>query len=178
MTGIGGQGVQLIGKTLALGATLAGRHAMLAAEYGGEMRGGPSQATVVIGSAPLAALPVLPDAGSAVLLHDRFAMPVLERLRPDSLVMINSSVVAHSQELAVHRVVEVAATDLAREAGRPQTAGLIMLGAFNRLTDAVGPEFLIEAMRSLLPPYRAQYAEDNAEALVQGAALIDTEVAA
>ncbi|GAA0907585.1 hypothetical protein GCM10009558_096240 [Virgisporangium aurantiacum] len=69
VTGIGGQGIQLLAKTLALAATRAGLHAMLSADYGGEMRGGPSKASVVVGDGPLHALPVLASAWSAIVAH-------------------------------------------------------------------------------------------------------------
>ena len=45
-TGIGGQGVQLCSKVLANAAVAAGRHVMLSSYFGGEMRGGRTEATV------------------------------------------------------------------------------------------------------------------------------------
>ncbi len=71
VTGIGGQGIQLLAKTLALAATHEGHHAMLSADYGGEMRGGPSKASVVVGAEPLRSLPVLASAWSAIIAHPR-----------------------------------------------------------------------------------------------------------
>ena len=47
-TGIGGQGVQLAAKILALAATRDGREVMSLGTYGGTMRGGNTDATVVI----------------------------------------------------------------------------------------------------------------------------------
>jgi 2-oxoglutarate ferredoxin oxidoreductase subunit gamma len=169
IAGIGGQGIQLIAKTLALGATLVGKHAMLAADYGGEMRGGPSQSTVVIGERPLRALPILPSTGSAIVMHDKFTGAVPARLREPGLLVVNSSIVDASRDAGAHRVVALAATDMARELGAPQAAGFILLGAFNRLTGAVAPERLVEAMATLLPPYRKQHAAANAAALAAGA---------
>ena len=48
LTGIGGQGIQLCAKTLALAGTAEGLDAMLTAHYGGQMRGGMTEATVVL----------------------------------------------------------------------------------------------------------------------------------
>jgi 2-oxoglutarate ferredoxin oxidoreductase subunit gamma len=173
IVGIGGQGIQLIGKTLAQAATLAGKHAMLAAEYGGEMRGGPSQATVVIGERPLRALPILPSADSAIVMHDKFTGAIPSRLREDGLLVVNSSIVG-AAEADSYRVAALPATDMARELGAPQTAGFILLGAFNRLTGVVGHEQLVQAMRALLPPYRRQHADANAAALAAGAEAAET----
>jgi 2-oxoglutarate ferredoxin oxidoreductase subunit gamma len=179
IVGIGGQGIQLVGKTLAQAATDAGLHAMLAAEYGGEMRGGPSQSTVVVGDAPLRALPILPEAGAAIVMHDKFSGPAPERVRPDGLVVLNSSIVDPAAVPATHRVVALPVTDMARELGAPQAAGLIILGAFAAVTDVVDHDRLVAAMTSLLPPYRKQHAEANARALAAGAtAVADREGAA
>ncbi len=169
IAGIGGQGIQLVGKTLALAATLAGRHAMLAADYGGEMRGGPSQATVVVGDAPLRALPIVPAVGAALVMHDRFVGAVPERLRKGGLLLVNSSVVdVDAERAARYAYFELPAIELARELGAPAAAGLVMLGAFARLSGVVELERLVEAMRSLLPPYREQHAAGNATALEAG----------
>lgn len=172
LVGIGGQGIQLIGKTLALAATNAGKHAMLAADYGGEMRGGPSNASVVIGDEPLRSLPILPSAGAAIVANHKFTGPVPERLRPGGLLLVNSSIVDGAAGRATHRVVEVPATAMAAELGAPQAGGFVLLGAFNRLTGLVTHHELVAAMTSLLPPYRAQHAAKNAEALAAGAAAV------
>lgn len=174
VVGIGGQGIQLVGKTLALAATNAGLHAMLGADYGGEMRGGTSRASVVVGDAPLRALPILPAAGAAIVMHDKFDGPVPERLRPGGLLVLNSSIVdPDAVDATAHRVVALPVTEMARELGAPQAAGLVILGAFARLTGIVEHDALVEAMTDLLPPYRKQHAESNARALAAGAAAID-----
>lgn len=172
IVGIGGQGIQLVGKVLAQASTEAGLHAMLAAEYGGEMRGGPSQSTVVVGDAPLRALPILPEAGAAIVMHDKFSGPVPERVRADGLVILNSSIVDPAAVPESHRVVALPVTDMAGELGAPQGAGLIILGAFAAVTDIVDHDRLVAAMTSLLPPYRKQHAEANARALAAGAAAV------
>lgn len=167
IVGIGGQGIQLIGKTLAQAATAAGRHAMLAAEYGGEMRGGPSQSTVVVGDRPLRSLPILPSAGSAIVMHDKFGGAIPGRLRAGGLLVVNSSIVDPGAA-ADYRLLELPATDMARELGAPQTAGFILLGAFNAVARLVDTEQLVAAMRTLLPPYRREHAEINAVAISTG----------
>jgi 2-oxoglutarate ferredoxin oxidoreductase subunit gamma len=169
IVGIGGQGIQLIGKTLAQAATAAGRHAMLAADYGGEMRGGPSQTTVVVGAQPLRSLPILPSAGAAIVMHDKFGGPIPERLRAGGLLAVNSSIVDPGAAAADYRLLALPATTMARELGAPQTAGFILLGAFNAAARLVEPEQLVDAMRSLLPPYRQEHADVNASALALGA---------
>jgi 2-oxoglutarate ferredoxin oxidoreductase subunit gamma len=173
IVGIGGQGIQLVGKTLAQAATEAGLNAMLAADYGGEMRGGASKSSVVVGDKPLRSLPVLPSAGAAIVMHDKFAGAVPDRLRPDGLLVLNSSIVdPASVEPGARRVVALPVTAMARELGAPQAAGLVILGAFAAVTEIVDTDHLVAAMTALLPPYRKQHAEANARALAAGAAAV------
>ncbi|HTJ37831.1 MAG TPA: 2-oxoacid:acceptor oxidoreductase family protein [Dactylosporangium sp.] len=173
VTGIGGQGIQLLAKTLALAATREGRYAMLAADYGGEMRGGPSKAGVVIGDAPLRALPILPSAWSAIFVHHRHAEGVEERLRTGALVVANTPLVDPEAFRADLRVFAVDASAAARAAEAPNAIGFVLLGAYNALTRLVAAQSLVEAMGELLPPYRRQHAAANERALHAGAAAIE-----
>jgi 2-oxoglutarate ferredoxin oxidoreductase subunit gamma len=168
VTGVGGQGIQLLAKTLALAATREGRYAMLAADYGGEMRGGPSKASVVVGDAPLHALPILPSAGSAIFAHHRFAEGVQERLRPGAVVVANTPLVDPDGFRADLRVFAVDATATAKAVQAPQAAGFVLLGAYTALTRMVDPAALTDAMRELLPVYRQQHAPANARAIEAG----------
>lgn len=169
VTGIGGQGIQLLSKTLALAATLEGRHAMLSAEVGGEMRGGPTLASLVIGDEPVHALPVLEEADVLVMAHHKFSERAASRLLSGGLCVSNSSVVEPAALPPNARVVDVPATLIAREMGAQQAGGFVLLGAVNALTDLVRVESLVAAMEQLLPPYRRQHAAANAEALERGA---------
>jgi 2-oxoglutarate ferredoxin oxidoreductase subunit gamma len=169
-SGIGGQGIQLIGKCLALAAIRQGRYAMLAADYGGEMRGGPSQVSVVLGDEPLRALPILPSFGAAVLMHHKFADFVHQRLRPDGLLVVNTSIVPLESLSHPGPKVGLAVTEIARELGAPQAAGFVIVGAYCELTGVVETAAVDAAMRSLLPPYRAHHADANARAIEAGRA--------
>jgi hypothetical protein len=63
LTGIGGQGVQLAAQLVARAAVLDGREVMLFGSYGGMMRGGNTDATIVVGAGPISAPPRCPARG-------------------------------------------------------------------------------------------------------------------
>ena len=172
VTGIGGQGIQLLAKTLALAATRAGLHAMLSADYGGEMRGGPSKASVVVGDAPLRALPVLASAWSAIVAHHKFSEPALARLRPGGPLVANVPLVDPAAVPAGMVVYAVDATAVARSVDAPQAIGFVLLGAYNAIARMVPPAALVAAMEELLPPYRRQHAPANARAIGAGAVAV------
>jgi len=76
ITGIGGQGVQLAAQVIARAAALEGRSVMLLGLYGGMMRGGNTDSTVVVGEGPIEAPPVVPKAWSAIAMHDEYWAPL------------------------------------------------------------------------------------------------------
>src|SRR5690242_14409899 len=115
LTGTGGQGIQLVAKTLAESFTRQGRYAMLGASYGGGMRGGPSAASVVVGDAPLRSLPVVVRSHAVLLFHDRFSEPSLARLAPGGLCLVNSSVVGDDVVAGLPGRRAVPATQTAKE---------------------------------------------------------------
>jgi 2-oxoglutarate ferredoxin oxidoreductase subunit gamma len=170
LTGIGGQGVQLCAKALAVGATDEGRQAMLSAHYGGEMRGGQTEASVVVGDGPLRALPILPSTWSAFVMHPKHWEPVRSRLRPDGVVVANGNLVGDGDDLDAGscRVVAIPAGDIATELSAPMSAGFVLLGAYSAVTGLVELESLVGAMRQLVPPYRTQHLEANEAALRAG----------
>jgi 2-oxoglutarate ferredoxin oxidoreductase subunit gamma len=168
LTGIGGQGVQLCAKALAVGATIEGRQAMLSAHYGGEMRGGQTEASVVVGDGPLRALPILPSTWSAFVMHPKHWAPVRERLRPDGVVLANGTLVDDDLDVGTARLVRVPAGDIATELSAPMSAGFVLLGAYAATTGLVGIEALVGAMKQLVPPYRTQHVAANEAALRAG----------
>jgi Pyruvate/2-oxoacid:ferredoxin oxidoreductase gamma subunit len=57
MTGIGGQGIQLAAQVLVRAALAEGREVQLFGSYGGMMRGGNTEAAIVVGTGPSSRLP-------------------------------------------------------------------------------------------------------------------------
>jgi 2-oxoglutarate ferredoxin oxidoreductase subunit gamma len=168
MTGIGGQGIQLAAKTLAMAATAEGREVLMSSHYGGEMRGGQTEASVIVADEALRAVPILESAWSAFVMHGRYWPGVATRIRPDGLVVYNSSVAGDISPGDLNHV-SVPAGDIADEIGAPMAAGFVLLGAFAAATGAVGEESLVAAMRDLVPPYRVQHVENNEKAIRAGA---------
>lgn len=166
--GIGGQGIQLVAKTLALAALNEGRHVLLASEYGFTMRGGSSHAMMTIGASQLNALPVLASANAAIILHQDYLETPLSRIRDGALVVTDRALLAKLPPLARQEVVTVEATAIAREVGNPTAAGMVMLAAFCAITGLASNESLIGAMEQLVPSYRQQHVETNRRALILG----------
>jgi Pyruvate/2-oxoacid:ferredoxin oxidoreductase gamma subunit len=171
LTGIGGQGIQLGAQIVARAATLEGREVMFFGIYGGMMRGGNTDSTVVVADAPISAPPVVSRAWSAIAMHDEFWAPIEPKLRPGGLVLVNDSTFARTVAAPV-TVTRLPATELAAEVGNPMGATMVMLGAYSALTGLVALDSLVEGMRASIPAYRRQHLEANERALRAGHAAV------
>ena len=167
LTGVGGQGVQLAAQVLARAALLEGREVMLLGTYGGTMRGGSTDATLVVADRAIESPPVVARAGAAVALHHQFWAPVAAKLRPDALVVVADGL--FDAELAPGwSVARVPATRIASELGAPLAASMVLLGAYAAASELVALEALVDGMRASVPSYRKQHLENNERALRAG----------
>jgi Pyruvate/2-oxoacid:ferredoxin oxidoreductase gamma subunit len=175
LTGIGGQGVQLAAQIVARAAVLDGREAMLFGSYGGMMRGGNTDATVVIGDGPVLAPPTVPTAWAAIVMHHDYWSFVEERLRPGSVVLVNSTVFQGDLGRDDVHALEIPATDVAVDVGNIMAASVVMIGALSGLTGLVGLDALVDAVPLALPPYRTKHIALNQDALRAGFAAVDRD---
>lgn len=177
LTGIGGQGVQLAARVLAEAAVIDGLEVQLFASYGGMMRGGRTDATVVVGDGPIDAPPVVADAWAVLgLHHDHLADP-MSRLRPEGMALLNSAVVPSADFPTPGTVtrIELPFTTVAQQAGNPMAGSLVAVGLLAARTSIVAMPSLEAAVEVALPPYRRQHVDSSVAAIRAGASL---EVAA
>ena len=169
LTGIGGQGVQLAAQVLAGAALAEGRDVQLFGSYGGMMRGGNTDATLVVADDRVESPPTVGSAWAALVMHHEYAPPVLCRVRDGGVVLVNTTVWAGPDDTGHWKVVDVAATDLAADAGNVIAAGMVMLGALSAATGFVSLDALVAAAGAAVPAYRTQHIELNERALAIGA---------
>lgn len=178
LTGIGGQGVQLAGQVLARASTLEGRHVTYFGVYSGVMRGGNTDATVVVSDVPIESPPVVSRTWSAIAMHHEFWEPLRPRLRDDAVVLLNTTVFDADPALGSgHRRVDVPATERAGELGNLMLASMVIVGAYVALTGLVGIDATVEGMREAIPPYRSQHVPANEEALRAGYEMVEVDAA-
>jgi 2-oxoglutarate ferredoxin oxidoreductase subunit gamma len=177
-TGIGGQGVQLAAQVTARAAVHQGLQVQMFGSYGGMMRGGNTDAAVVLADGPVMAPPVVPSCWIGMAMHHAYLPPMLDKLRADSLLFVNTSVVEERPEVGAGvTVVDVPATDLAIDVGSAMAASVVMLGAIVGATGLLTRESVLAAIDESLPPYRQQHRDLNGRALDAGMAATPTGLA-
>jgi Pyruvate/2-oxoacid:ferredoxin oxidoreductase gamma subunit len=167
LTGIGGQGIQFAAEVIARAALAEGHHVLLFGVYAGAMRGMNTDATVVIGDAPVVSPPIVSRAEWALAMHDRYWAPVAARLREGATALFDEASFSAALPPGV-RGVAVPAARVATEAGSEQAAALVLAAAFGARSGLVGVEALVRSMTEALPPYRAAQAPVNAAAIEAG----------
>jgi len=127
--GFGGQGILLSGKLLAYAAMDQGYEVAWVPSYGPEMRGGTAYCLVVISDRAIGS-PIVKNPGHLVAMNrpslDKFAPAV----KPQGVVLINSSLIPDGSGRTDVDELFVPATDIARELGSVKTANIVALSAF------------------------------------------------
>ncbi len=128
--GMGGQGVVVLGDTIALAGALSGWHAAGSTSYGAQARGGASKSDVVLSRDPIDFPHV--EQPDALVLISQEAYDVYTADEPRPPLVIVDSFVVHPTELGpTVRQVEVNATQLAIDTlDNRQGSNFIMMGAF------------------------------------------------
>ena len=168
VTGIGGQGVQLATQVLARALTLEGRYVMSLGTYGGTMRGGNTDASLVFADRPISSPPIVASAWSGLLMHHRFWEGTHVRLRPRAVLVVNTPIFDPGIDLSKYQAHAVPAVEIATEQGSPLAAAMVMIGAYASLTGATSLDAMIQALEQSLPSYRRKLFDTNVAALKAG----------
>jgi 2-oxoglutarate ferredoxin oxidoreductase subunit gamma len=169
LAGFGGQGVLLIGKMLAYAGMKEGKEVSWLPSYGPEMRGGTCNCTVVVSDKPVGS-PVVKSPNIMIALNrpslDKFEPSV----RPEGILLINSSLIDRKAERKDVDVLYVRANEVAIECGSPKAANMVALGALVGKTGMVGVESVKAAIAKTFEG-KEKIIQLNYKALERGVAI-------
>lgn len=171
LAGFGGQGVMSMGQLLAYAGMIEDKHVAWIPSYGPEMRGGTANCSVTISDKAVSS-PIITEPDTLIVLN----RPSLERfeadVKPNGLVLINSSLIDIEPKRTDLRVLKVPINELASEKlGNTRVANMIILGAFVHLTGAVSIDSVIDALKKVLPEHRHNLLPLNRQAVEIGVEL-------
>jgi len=178
MIGLGGQGIQLMSKLLAQAALREGREVMSFGLFMGTIRGGSSESTVVVADGEIVAPPIVPSVWGVLAMHGEGLAKIAPKVERGGVVVLNSTLVPRPPGWDGVAEVAVPAGALAKAAGQPMAAGMVLLGAFAAATGLVAVATLEAALADVLPPHRRAHVDANRHALGVGADAVESAVAA
>lgn len=168
LAGFGGQGIMLMGRLIAAAAMQHGYQVSWLPSYGPEMRGGTANCQVVVSGKPIGS-PVISGNADTVIAMNLPSMRKFEgELRPDGLLLYNSSLIADPPERTDIRVAAIPANEIANEVGNLKAANIAMLGAYLALTGLLEPKEIISVLEEMFGSAKRQFIPINEKAIARG----------
>jgi len=162
--GFGGQGIQFIGKQLALAGMYLNKKVTCIPSYGPEMRGGTSSCTVMISDDEIGS-PVTTDPEILITMNLPSYLKFRDTVAAGGYLFCDSSLVGEKSGRADIRAYYIPATALAYEHNMPKSANVVMLGKLIRETGIFTADELVMSMKKSIPESRKHLLEMNIKAL-------------
>ncbi len=166
-SGFGGQGVLMMGYSLAHSAMSKGYHVTFLPSYGAEVRGGTANCTVAIAEEEIAS-PVASEPDYLVAMNSPSLFTFQNKISSGGTFFLNSSIIKENPKRSDVVVFTIPCVDMAQEMGNGRVANIIMMGAFIRRTDIVTPEIYLKSLETILGSRKKSAAEINRRAFTAG----------
>lgn len=172
IAGFGGQGIMSMGQLIAYAGMYEGKNVSWLPSYGPEQRGGTANCSVVVSEEPVGS-PLVTNPSTAIVLNNPSFDKFEQRVRPNGLLIINTSLVQRKSERKDISVIELKATDLANDLGNSRVANMILLGAFIQQTKLVSIDSIAESLKKVLGEEKQHLIDINKQALNKGISLAE-----
>lgn len=150
ITGLGGQGVIMLGYVMGKAAALyGGRHAVMTQSFGPEARGSACSAQVVVDEERIAYPYVIRPQYLIALSQEGYDLHIGQCGAETSVFLDTDLVEPKSKEV---RHLKVQATRIAEDVGRRLLLNMVMLGFFGRHSSLLDVEAFRAAVKSSVPP--------------------------
>jgi len=166
-SGFGGQGVLMMGISLANSAMNKGYHVTYLPAYGAEMRGGTANCTVALGDEEIAS-PVASEPNYLIVMNAPSLFSFQNKVTSGGTIFLNSSIIKDRPNRQDVKVFCVPCADMALELGNSRVANIIMMGAFIKKSGVVSPDIYLKSLESIMGSKKKSLAEVNRKAFAVG----------
>ena len=167
LAGFGGQGVLMMGVTLANAAMREDKYVTYLPTYGAEVRGGTANCTVSVGDEEIAS-PIASNPDYLVVMNAPSLQKFQSILRKGGDCLLNTSLVHEKSIRKDVNVYEIAASEMAEEMGELRSTNMIVLGAFLKISGMVQPETVLEIIDETFRRKSPKVVEKNKDAFWAG----------
>jgi 2-oxoglutarate ferredoxin oxidoreductase subunit gamma len=166
-SGFGGQGVLMMGISLAHAAMNKGLHVTYLPAYGAEMRGGTANCTVAMGDEEIAS-PVASEPDYLVVMNSPSLTSFQNKVVSHGIIFINSSIVEARPIRQDVQTILIPCADMAQDLGNSRVANVIMMGAFIKKSQVVSPDIYLKSLETIMGSRKKSLAEINKKAFNAG----------
>jgi 2-oxoglutarate ferredoxin oxidoreductase subunit gamma len=169
ISGVGGQGIMVIGNLLAHAAFIETQNVTYLPIYGVEKRGGQADCYVVISSEEIGS-PVIGLPQSCIIMSRSSLDKYVPKIKLGGLLLLNSSFV-EPREVARNdlTILAVPAMKIAKNLGNGRLGNMVVIGAFVEKTKIVSLDALTSALSQTFEEQYHHLLPANAEAIRRGA---------
>lgn len=166
-SGFGGQGVLMMGFSLAHSAMNKGYHVTYLPSYGAEVRGGTANCTIAVGDEEISS-PVASEPDYLVAMNSPSLLTFQNKISCGGTIFLNSSIVEIRPSRKDIKICAVPCGDMAQDMGDIRVANIIMMGAFIRKTNIVPPDIYLKSIGTIMGGKKKSVAELNQKAFTAG----------
>ena len=166
-SGFGGQGVLMMGYSLAHSAMSNGYHVTYLPAYGAEVRGGTANCTVTIADEEITS-PVSSEPDNLVVMNSPSLITFQNKVIHHGMIFLNSSIVEDRPSRHDVKVYAVPCGKMAQDMGNIRVANIIMMGAFIKKTGLVPVDIYLKSLETVMGSRKKAAAEINRKAFAAG----------
>ena len=167
LAGFGGQGVLFTGKFLAYKGLVQDKQVSWLPSYGPEMRGGTCNCSVILSDTPVGS-PIITNPDVLVAMNLPSLQKFVNDVVPGGVIILDSTLIDAKVERDDVKVCYVPATQMAKDAGFPTLANMILTGKVLKEIDCVDYEGNKATLETFIPAKKAGLIEVNCQALELG----------
>ncbi len=167
LAGFGGQGVLFAGKFLAYKGMIQDKQVSWLPSYGPEMRGGTANCNVILSDTPVGS-PIITQADVLVALNLPSLQKFVDTVVPGGIIVLDSTLIHAKVERTDVKVCYVPATQMAKDAGFPTLANMILVGKVLQASGCAAFEGNRETLEAFIPAKKANLIDANCAALQLG----------
>lgn len=171
ISGFGGQGVLSMGKILAYGGLMEGKHVTWMPAYGPEQRGGTANVTVIISDEPIAS-PILSKYDIAIALNQPSIDKFQNKVLPDGILIYENEGITTKPEREDISIYSINAIAKAAEMKNSKVFNMIVLGALLKVCPVISTDGLQRSLTKSLPSRYHHLIPANMQAVEEGGKLI------
>jgi len=167
IAGFGGQGILFMGRLLIYAAMREGKQVTWFPSYGGAMRGGTANCSVIISSEEIGS-PLISHPNTLIVMNtpslDKFESVV----QNNGCIVWNSSLINRRPSRDDIKAIKIPANKIAEKSGSQQAANMVMLGAYVAQSNIVSFSSLKGSLKEVLSKSRYHLLSINKKALEEG----------
>ena len=167
IAGFGGQGILFAGKFLAYKGLMEEKQLSWLPSYGPEMRGGTANCNVILSDDPVGS-PIITAPDVLIAMNLPSLQKYVDTVVPGGQIYVDSALIDAKVERTDVQVFYIPATQMAKDAGIPTLANMIIVGHLlqnHPELDFTGTDTVVS---KLVPPKKAALVELNMKALTMG----------